>query len=373
MLPCLIAGILQPVREIVQLPGISVWLLSCSTLHLFRGLRGLHPGPTFAKSRAGNAETSHAVALAGHLNRAVAASLRLYENWESCRAAVDQNGNQYVFSCGLTAAEGSCYLLSFFQPFTQWLTGLAACLYLMYMPIVLFSISPTPLPLFKSLRHLWDPPPQRKTRKPIERLSDRAKWPLVAPRVSSVCVCGCSLSGAFTVIRAFELKIHLRLLFYLSPSYGHTYKKKKKLLTPSPPCPFSPNTLLGYITCNALTLSHKSFHIIPLNWPGSEGEKRKVEEQWWLQRCCCGGGEGGSDTVTAGRYQSCSEAFTLPARLLQKALNGLNWSTQVLFHRIDPSCPHREAAFSLRTTFMRQMSRNLLLSSILFISILYSR
>lgn len=118
-----------------------------------------------------------------------------------------------------------------FQPFTQWLTGLAACFYPIYMPIVLLSIPP--LPLFKSLSHLWDPPPQRKTRKPIERLSDGAKWPFVAPRVSSVSVCGCSLSIAFTMIRAFELKIHLSLLFYLSPSYWHTYKNSSSLPPPS--------------------------------------------------------------------------------------------------------------------------------------------
>lgn len=49
-----------------------------------------------------------------------------------------------------------------------------------------------------------------------ERESDRAKWPFVAPRVGSVGVCGCSLSRAFTVIRAFELTIHLRPLFFLS-------------------------------------------------------------------------------------------------------------------------------------------------------------
>lgn len=51
------------------------------------------------------------------------------------------------------------------------------------------------------------------------RASDRAKWPFAGPRVFLVGVCRCSLSTAFTVIRAFELTIHLRPPFSFSRSF----------------------------------------------------------------------------------------------------------------------------------------------------------
>lgn len=97
----------------------------------------------------------------------------------------------------------------------------------------------------------------------VERESDRAKWPFVVPRVCFVGVCGCSLSRAFTMIRAFELTIHLRtpfflslsLFFLLTLSFCRTFKIPLSL---HPLSSYSLTcTLSGYITCscNAVKLS----------------------------------------------------------------------------------------------------------------------
>lgn len=118
------------------------------------------------------------------------------------------------------------------------------------------------------------------------RASDRAKWPFAGPRVFLVGVCRCSLSTAFTVIRAFELTIHLRPPF----SFSHSFFLRQLAHPQEPLVPstsVSPrvfrahtHTLSGYITCscNAVKLSQKPFLVIPLNSPTWQPRKVRRED-----------------------------------------------------------------------------------------------
>lgn len=121
---------------ILCMTPISATLPSIVT---FRGPHCLHPAWTFVKRHAGNSPCRALQSCCGPEWRLVRVLLWTYPCWR-------------------------IVLLLLISTFYS-VINRPGCLLLPDVHVFLFPI--LPLPLFRSLRHLWDQPAQRKTRKPI--------------------------------------------------------------------------------------------------------------------------------------------------------------------------------------------------------------